>query len=140
MSKIDKKLEQIQLQHQISKRLMDDNGASCHFDYHVNLLSDYETIKLNLLTYNQRHNEYMLLHSVKGTSSIDCLKKALTYLERTSEQAADHSYTINWKKKGDAKDHTSYFMASDEEEATEKFLHEKNPDDYVFTITENPIS
>ena len=50
----DKKLEQLRLQHTISNLLYKDNGVSSHFDYHVNLMSDDETIKLNLLTYNQK--------------------------------------------------------------------------------------
>ncbi len=140
MSKIDKKLEQIKLQHQIGELLLKDNGVSCHFDYHVNLLSDYETIKLNVLTYNQRHNEYMLLHTVKGTSSIDCLSKTLTFLNQKDHRAKQRSFSVVWKKQGDTDNYTSYFQAIDEEEVTRKFLHEKNPDEYTFDITENPVS
>lgn len=105
MSKIDKKLEQIRLQHQIGEILREDNGVSCHFDYHVNLLSDYETIKLNLLTYNQRHDEYMLLHSVKGTSSLDCLNKIKTYLEQQAKTEKVQSYSVKWKRNGEDKTH-----------------------------------
>ena len=95
MPKIDKKLEQIRLQHEIGEILRKDNGVSSHFDYHVNLLSEDESVKLNLLTYNVKHNEYMLLHTTLGASSLICLKKMLTLiviltlstLVRTSEQA-----------------------------------------------------
>ena len=51
MNSYDKKLQQIRLQHQIVEILKNDNGVSCHFDYHINMMSDDETIKLNLLKY-----------------------------------------------------------------------------------------
>jgi hypothetical protein len=139
MSNIDKKLEQIQLQHEISELLRRDNGVSCHYDYHVNLLSDYETIKLNLLTYNKRHNEYMLLHTVKGSSSVDCLNKVMDYLKQ-SHGDKQYSYTVNWSKQGDDGKHTSYFVAGSKEEAMSKFLHEKDPTEYTFDIIENPVA
>lgn len=140
MSKIDKKLEQIQLQHQIGELLHQDNGVSCHFDYHVNLLSDYETVKLNVLTYNKRHNEYMLLHTVKGTSSIDCLTKTAIFLNQKGHRTTVDSFSVKWQKTGDEKSYISYFMATDEEEATEKFLHEKDPTEYVFEVFQNPVA
>jgi hypothetical protein len=140
MSKIDKKLEQIQLQHQIGDLLRRDNGVSCHFDYHVNLLSDYETVKLNVLTFNNRHNEYMLLHSVKGTSSIDCLSKTLTFLSQKDHRASISSFSVKWMKKGETQHHVSYFMVGDEAEAETKFLHEKDPSEYSYEVYENPVA
>lgn len=123
----------------IFKLLQNDNGVSSHFDYHVNLMSDDQTIKLNLLTYNERHNEYMLFHTVYGQSSIDCLKKLLHYIEE-GRPAASNSYTISWNKKGETETYRSYFIASSEEEAIRKFLHEKDPEDYDFSCTLNPVS
>lgn len=140
MSKIDKKLEQIQLQHEISEILHQDNGVSCHFDYHVNLLSDYETIKLNVLTYNKRHNEYMLLHTVKGTSSIDCLTKTVTFLNQKDHRSTLHSFSVKWQKLGDETKYTSYFMAVDEDEALAKFLHEKDAKEYTYEVIQNPVA
>ncbi len=140
MSKIDKKLEQIKLQHDISELLREDNGVSCHFDYHVNLLSDNETVKLNVLTYNQRHNEYMLLHTVTGTSSIDCLGKTKSYLISKSTDVEEYSYSVKWKKAGDAKEYTSYFVGSSQEEVELKFLHEKNIEEYSYEIIQNPVA
>lgn len=135
----DKKLEQLRLQHTISNLLQEDNGVSSHFDYHVNLMSDEKTIKLNLLTYNERHNEYMLFHTVYGQSSIDCLKKMLSYIEEGRAKTLN-SYTITWKKKGDKDEHKSYFIAASEDKAIEKFLHEKDPEDYEYSCSLNPVS
>lgn len=135
----DKKLEQLRLQHEIYNVLNQDNGVSSHFDYHVNIMSDDETIKLNLLTYNERHNEYMLFHTVLGTSSLNCLEKMLAYIHQI-KQYKKNSYTISWQKEGDASTYKSYFMASNEEEAIEKFLHEKDKNEYTYTISLNPVS
>ncbi|MBO6517841.1 MAG: hypothetical protein JJ975_14950 [Bacteroidia bacterium] len=140
MSKIDKKLEQIKLQHDITEILREDNGVSCHFDYHVNLVSDSETIKLNVLTYNQRHNEYMLLHTVKGTSSLDCLSKVKSFLVSQSHDSEEYSYSVKWKKKDEETEHVSYFVGSSREEVEIKFLHEKNIDDYSYEIYQNPVA
>ncbi|MCB9262327.1 MAG: hypothetical protein H6607_08135 [Flavobacteriales bacterium] len=140
MSKIDKKLEQLKLQHEISEILRNDNGVSCHFDYHVNMLSDDETIKLNLLTYNKRHNEYMLFHTEKGTSSIHCLSKIKKYIELGSERKKLQSFSIRWKKKNEPNYFTSYFSGMSKNEVVNKFLHEKDANDYDFEIIENPIS
>jgi len=134
-----KKLQQIKYQHQIGEILHDDNGVSCHFDYHVNLMSDDETIKLNLLTYNERHDEYMLMHTTKGSSSLDCLNKMLDYVQSTRSERRDNSYTVSWKREGDVNIHKSYFRASSEAEAQKKFFHEKEADAYeVVNIVQNP--
>lgn len=140
MSKIDKKLEQIKLQHRIAEVLREDNGVSCHFDYHVNLLSEDETIRLNLLTYNERHDEYMLMHTTQGATSIICLEKMWQYLEGLKKTGRQYSYTIRWSKKGDETQFTSYFWGKSEADVLQKFLHEKNPGDYTFNIVQNPVA
>lgn len=140
MARIEQKIEHIRLQHKIARVLWNDNGVSTHFDYHVNLMSDDETVKLNLLTYNERHDEYMLLHTTIGQSSIDCLKKMYEYLTKQHHTGVKYTFTINWRKKGEDDMHLSYFRARSAEEATSKFFHEKNTDDYEFEIRQNPLS
>lgn len=135
----DKKLEQLRLQHEIYNLLHEDNGVSSHFDYHVNIMSDDESIKLNLLTYNEKHNEYMLFHTILGSSSLDCLSKMLQHT-KSHKRKENHSYTISWKKLGDKSSHKSYFNAPTEEVAIQKFLHEKNADEYDYSILLNPVS
>ena len=93
-----------------------------------------------MLTYNQRHNEYMLLHSAKGTSSIDCLSKTLTYLNHTDHSQELRSFSVKWKKSREVDSHISYFMAQDKDEAEAKFLHEKDPIEYQFEVFENPVA
>lgn len=140
MARIEKKLEQIRLQHQIAKLLWKDNGVSTHFDYHINPVSDENTVKLNVLTYNENHDEYMLLHSVSSSSSIACLKLMLNYLKQHHQTEVKYSFTITWKKKGENETHISYFRAVSQEIAVAKFLHEKNANDYEFDIVMNPLS
>lgn len=140
MNAYDKKLKQIQLQHQIVEILKNDNGVSCHFDYHINMMSDEETIKLNLLTYNPAHQNYMLLHSAAGKSSIHCLEKMEQFLHEFYNPEFLYSFTIEWKKKGETTKHISYFRAIDEASATEKFLHEKNEEEYEYAVHKNPIA
>lgn len=140
MARIDQKLEHIQLQHWIGEMLRNDNGVSCHFDYHVNLLSDTETVRLNLLTFNPRHNEYMLLHTVSGGSSIACLQKMLSYLEGSQKSKIQYSFTVKWRRKGAENWVSSYFTASEKEEAEKKFLHEKSAADYEYSIVQNPVA
>ncbi|MBR9861341.1 hypothetical protein GYB22_11450 [bacterium] len=136
----DKKLSQLRLQHKIFSLLFEDNGVSSHFDYHVNIMSDDETIKLNLLTYNKRHDEYMLFHTVKGSSSLNCLEKMLEYIKEHQNSTRQNSYTIKWSKKNEPGEYKSYFIAKSEDDAILKFLHEKNEEDYEFTCTLNPVS
>ncbi len=140
MNAYDKKLQQIRLQHQIGEILENDNGVSCHFDYHINIMSDDETVKLNLLTYNPVHENYMLLHSVSGKSSLDCLEKMRVYLKEFYNPQFLYSFTIEWKKKGDPLKHVSYFRAVDEAAAKAKFLHEKDESEYEYSILRNPIA
>lgn len=137
----DKKLRQLQLQHQILTMMNKDNGVSCHFDYHINLNSDTETIKLNLLTYNPRHNEYMLFHTVKGSSSLDCLEKLTEYISNHRKSNQLKSFTIEWNRTSDIENiHKSYFFAASEEDALKKFLHEKDASEYQYKIKQNPLS
>lgn len=140
MARIEKKLEQIRLQHQISDILWKDNGVSSHFDYHVNPVSENNTIKLNLLTYNPKHDEYMLLHSVTGSSSVACLHKMMEYLKQKHHTSVMYTFTIRWRKTDEEEKHVSYFSAMSEEEAAQKFLHEKDPNNYEYTIEMNPLS
>jgi hypothetical protein len=140
MKNYDRKLKQIQLQHTIQNALFKDNGVSCHFDYHVNLMSGEETIKLNVLTYNPRHDEYMLFHSVKGSSSIECLERMVEYINTKRAKSRQKSFTIRWKRKGESQEHLSYFSAASEEDALNKFLHERDAEAFEFKVTENPVS
>ncbi|MCB9245456.1 MAG: hypothetical protein H6606_03415 [Flavobacteriales bacterium] len=141
MSPNQLKLEQIRLQHKIAEVLRKDNGVTCHFDYHVNLMSSEETVKLNLLTYNERHDEYMLFHTTKGNSSIDCLTRMWDYIHLSHPKSREDSYTVSWRKHEDQDIRTSYFRATSSEDAIRKFFHEKSEEDYkVLSVVLNPVA
>ena len=140
MKKTDDKSLQIKLEYEISEILRADNGVYAAFDYHINISSSEQTVKLNLLTYNPKHQDYMLFHTVLGNSSIDCLQKMLTYLEEHQKKPVKYSVTIAWSKRGNNQKHRSYFRAASESIALEKFFHEKNPDDYEWSIEMNPLT
>ena len=102
--------------------------------------ADYNVYKRCLQKICDAHDEYMLLHTVKSTSSLACLKKMLEYIKSLQQTEQNYSFTITWSRKGQSNKHTSYFVASTEVEAEQKFLHEKNMDDYDYKIVQNPIS
>lgn len=135
------KLKRIRLESTIQKLLHRDNGVTAHFDYHIHMNSKKNTVELNLLTFNPVHDEYMLLHNVSGKSSLDCLQKMINYLRENNLGSTEYSYTVTWKRKDtDDEPHVSYFRATSEKQVEEKFLHEKDPSDFEYTIQVNPIT
>lgn len=134
------KNKRIRLESQIQRLLQRDNGVTSHFDYRIHMNSKKNTVELNLLTFNSIHDEYMLLHTEFGKSSIDCLEKMLVYLQQEKIILREKSYTITWSRKGDEQKHLSYFSGINEESVIQKFLHEKNHEEYEFSIKENPIT
>ena len=136
----DLKNKRIRLESKIQRLLQHDNGVTSHFDYHIHMNSKKNTIELNLLTFNPVHDEYMLLNSVFGKSSIDCLEKMEAYLMQEKFDRTEKSFTISWQKSGDEGEHKSYFRGTSEEQVIQKFLHEKNPEEFEFSIKENPLT
>lgn len=131
----------IRLESKIQKMLQQDNGVTAHFDYKINMNSKKNTVELNLLTFNPIHDDYMLLRRDSGQSAIECLEKVLIYVKTKKENQKEYSFTVSWKKKeGEDQTHLSYFRAHSEEEVLSKFLHEKNSEDYEFSIKMNPIT
>ena len=76
----DLKNKRIRLESKIQRLLQHENGVTSHFDYHIHMNSKKNTIELNLLTFNPVQDEYMLLNSVFGKSSIDCIENMEAYL------------------------------------------------------------
>ena len=84
-----------------------------------NLIFNYtqknETVRLDLVTVNPKHEQSFLFHTVVGTDKIDALKKMLEYIDMHYSQ--EGSMTIQWVKVGENKLHTSYFRAKNMYEA-----------------------
>lgn len=134
------KKQRIRLESQIQRLLHKDNGVTAHFDYKIHMNSNKNTVELNLLTFNPIHDDYMLLHTVSGKSSIECLKDMLMYLRAEAQNQKEYSFTVSWKKKGTEDTYLSYFRGHNEEEVLSKFLHEKKSDEYEFSVKVNPIT
>lgn len=140
MNQFEEKLKQIKLQFEISEIVRQDNGAFCVFDYHINPVSELQTVGLNLLTYKEGHNDYMLLKSFSGSCTISCLEQAKAFLEQLHLGNEKHSYTLKWRKKSNDAWNESHFFVKNQEEALKLFLHEKDAELYDIEIIENPIA
>ena len=97
-----------------------------------NLIFNYkqknETVRLDLVTVNPKHDQSFLFHTITGTDKIDALKKMLEYI--TLHYHNESSMTIQWIKIGDNRLHTSYFRASNMYEALDKFYYGRDMGQY----------
>jgi hypothetical protein len=134
MTRTDQNVETARYQKDIATRLGLDPQ---------NLIFNYkqknETVRLDLVTVNPKHDQSFLFHTVTGTDKIDALKKMLDYIE--SHYHNESSLTVQWIKIGDNKLHTSYFRAQNMYEALDKFYYGRDLGQYkIFSITLNPVS
>jgi hypothetical protein len=134
MTKLDQNVEVARYQKDIATKLGLDPE---------NLIFNYkqknETVRLDLVTVNPKHEQSFLFHTVTGTDKIDALKKMLGYLDEHYHQ--ESSLTIQWIKVGENKLHTSYFRATNMYEALDKFYYGRDMGSYkIFSITLNPVS
>lgn len=98
-----------------------------------------DTIKLDLVTINPKHEQSFLFHTVTGTDKIDALRKMTVYIDEHYHH--ESSMTIQWMKVGENKLHTSYFRALNMYEALDKFYYERDINQYkIFSISLNPVS
>jgi len=96
-------------------------------------------INLDLITFNPRHNQSFLFHSVKAIDKKEALEKLLDYTK--SNFRKEESYTLQWVKIGEPNLHTSYFRAKNIYEVLDKFYYERDVNSYrIYNISLNPIS
>jgi hypothetical protein len=134
MAKQDQNVETARYQKDIAIRLGIDPQ---------NLIFNYkqkeETVRLDLVTVNPKHDQSFLFHSITGTDKVDALKKMLEYV--TEHYQNESSLTIQWIKIGENKLHTSYFRANNMYEALDKFYYGRDLGSYkIFSIALNPVS
>jgi hypothetical protein len=134
MTRTDQNVEMARYQKDIAVRLGLDPQ---------NLIFNYkqknETVRLDLVTVNPKHEQSFLFHTVTGTDKIDALNKMLSYIDEHYHN--ESSLTIQWIKIGDNKLHTSYFRAQNMYEALDKFYYGRDLGQYkIFSITLNPVS
>lgn len=134
MTLTDQNVETAKYQKDISQRLGLDSD---------NLIFNYkqknETVRLDLVTVNPKHEQSFLFHTITGTDKIDALKKMLEYIEKHYHN--ENSLTVQWIKIGENKLHTSYFRAQNMYEALDKFYYGRDMGHYkIFSIALNPVS
>lgn len=134
MNDLDQNVEIARYQKDISVRLGLD-PETLVFNYK----QKNETVRLDVVTVNPKHDQSFLFRSVTGTDKIDALKKILEYIDE--HYPAESSMTIQWIKMGDNKLHTSYFRAPNMYEALDKFYYGRDMGTYkIFSIVLNPVS
>lgn len=134
MTRQDQNVEIAHYQKEIASRLGMDQQ---------NLVFNYkqknETVRLDLVTVNPKHEQSFLFHTLTGTDKTDALKKMLEYIDLHYHK--ESSMTIQWIKIGDNKLHTSYFRAQNMYEALDKFYYGRDMSQYkIFSIALNPVS
>ena len=96
-------------------------------------------VHLDLITFNPRHNQSFLFHSVKAIDKTEALEKVLEYIKTHFRE--EETYTIQWLKLGEQDLHTSYFRAKNIYEVLDKFYFERDVNSYrIYNISLNPIS
>lgn len=98
-----------------------------------------ETVRLDMVTINPKHEQSFLFHSTDGTDKADALRKMVEYIQ--DHYHHENSMTIQWMKVGENKLYTSYFRAINMYEALDKFYYERDLNQYkIFSISLNPVS
>lgn len=134
MVSTDERVEVAKLQKDI-KDMLGLSSENLVFEYS----SHNNTIKLDLITVNPRHNQSFLFHTSEGIDKIDALKKMRDYVKRKYKE--ENSYTIQWTTLDSNELHTSYFRAKDMYSALDKLYYGRDMNTMsVYVIQLNPIS
>jgi len=98
-----------------------------------------EVIQLDIITFNPRHSQSFLFHSVKALDKLEAAEKVLEYVNKHIQK--EDSYTLQWIKIGEQNLHTSYFRAKNIYEVLDKFYFERDVNSYrIYSISLNPLS
>lgn len=96
-------------------------------------------ITLDLITISPRHDQSFLYHTTKAIDKKEALGKMFEYVATLNKN--DNTYTLQWRKVGDAELHTSYFRARNMYEALDKFYYNREVNSFnIFNIALNPIA
>jgi hypothetical protein len=130
----DERVEVAGLQKEI-KDLLGLNTDNLVFEYSTH----GNTVKLDLITVNPRHNQSFLFHSAEGVDKVDALNKMLSYVRQNYKN--ESSYTIQWTTINSNELHTSYFRAKNMYQALDKLYYGRDMNTIaVYVIQLNPIS
>ncbi len=123
----------------LEEKIANHIGAASSIELKFQYQELDKEIKLDLVTFNPKHNQLFLFHSVVGYSKVDSLQKMLEYIKNYKDK--ESSYTIQWSLKESSGLNTSYFRAANLLSAIEKFYFERDINStVVFSVVLNPIS
>ena len=123
----------------LEEKIANHIGAASSIELKFQYQELDKEIKLDLVTFNPKHNQLFLFHSVVGYSKVDSLQKMLEYIMNYKDK--ESSYTIQWSLKESSGLNTSYFRAANLLSAIEKFYFERDINStVVFSVVLNPIS
>lgn len=98
-----------------------------------------DVTQLDIITFNPRHDQSFLFHSVKGLDKLEAASKLLEYVQLHYQK--EDSYTLQWIKIGEQNLHTSYFRAKNIYQVLDKFYFERDVNSYrIYSISLNPMS
>jgi hypothetical protein len=98
-----------------------------------------EVTQLDIITFNPRHSQSFLFHSVKALDKLEAANKVWEYVNKHYQK--EDSYTLQWIKIGEQNLHTSYFRAKNIYEVLDKFYFERDVNSYrIYSISLNPLS
>ena len=125
----------LQLEHDIASFINKDNGATVHFEYHV---ESFASVTVSAFTINPNNKEVFLLKTVRTQSKELALEEILEYVKN---QKGLNSFTVTWAKRPGVPVQTSYFYCHDVTDVVKKFFAKKELSDYVvYEIKLNPIA
>jgi hypothetical protein len=134
----------IELEDEISRAIMAENGCTAHFEY----VNDDKGVKkfhfqnpriITVMTFNPKTRETFLLKEVKAKTDEEGLTQISEYVK--GHKIDYDSFTVIWVKKGNSKQALSYFFCKDALEALEKFFFNKDREEYIiYSVTMSPKS
>tara|TARA_B000000437_G_C11501807_1_gene247361 strand:- start:64 stop:480 length:417 start_codon:yes stop_codon:yes gene_type:complete len=128
-------------ENEISDLIKKDNDCSSHFQW----TQTYKNLTLDLVTFNPKHNNYFLLHSItkqnlnnNSNVYILILDEMIKYIKEYKNLTLN--YTIIWNyKQTNEPSKTSYFSGKNIKEVMQKFYYQKE-DNSIIVYNINIIS
>ena len=129
-------------EHAIQELIKNDNNCSAHFEYEI---LNFRRLKLNLITYNPKHNTHFLLFSIieNTEDKLELIKQMYehVYTLRTTLAEKDSpyvSYTIEWYCDKTQKRIKSSFYGETIEQVLIKFNYNHDKPLTIYSMQLNP--
>jgi hypothetical protein len=139
--------DKIKLLHEIQKLFryeLSNNGVTVHPIFRTisktRFHGELAKTVLDIVTYNPKHDQHFLYHSVQAEDDITALKEMVLYI-RGHQNLGLGSYTVEWKYKNDDEIYQSHFTGKNMESVLTKFNYGKESNSFmILDIKLNPES